>query len=105
MNLFISRLESAMNKANMTAAELARKSKVSESTISQYRNGYCTPKNKKLYAIAVALNVSPAWLMGMDVAQDEIVNSTIVDLYNSLSPEKQEQALQFLQFLKNKDNQ
>lgn len=61
------RLEKALTFRNMRPKDLADKSGISESTISQYRSGYAKPKEKKLALIASALNVNPTWLMGLDV--------------------------------------
>lgn len=73
---FRNRLNYAMDLRNIKAAELSRRTGISEATISQYRSGYTEPKRKKLGILADALNVSPAWLMGLDVPMhaDEIIN-------------------------------
>lgn len=80
---FRNRLNYAMKLRNVKAADLSRKTNISESTISQYRSGYTEPKRKKLGILADALNVSPAWLMGLDVPinADEIIeiNKQIID--------------------------
>ena len=64
---FKDRLNEALNMRNMKAADLHRRTGISESTISQYRSGYAEPKKKKLGIIATALDVNPAWLMGLEV--------------------------------------
>lgn len=64
---FKDRLETAMKIRKMKPVDLHRRTGISESTISQYRSGYAEPKSKKLDTIADALNVSQAWLMGLDV--------------------------------------
>ena len=51
----------------MTAAELSRLSGIDEGTLSNYKKGKYEPKQRKLEAIANALNVSIPWLMGADV--------------------------------------
>lgn len=67
---FKDRLNEAMFIRDIKPVELHRRTGISESTISQYRSGYAEPKSKRLDAIASALNVSPAWLMGLDVEMD-----------------------------------
>lgn len=64
---FKNRLNYAMDLRSIKAVELSRRTGISEATISQYRSGYTEPKRKKLAILADALNVSPAWLMGLDV--------------------------------------
>lgn len=61
------RLEKALADNNMKPSELAEKTGISQSTISQYRSGYSKPKDKRLVLIAEVLGVDPAWLMGLDV--------------------------------------
>lgn len=65
--LFKDRLKEAMLVRGIKSVELHRRTGISESTISQYRSGYAEPKKQKLDELASALNVSPAWLMGLDV--------------------------------------
>lgn len=67
---FKDRLSEAISKREMTAAELSRRTGISEATISQYKSGYAKPKEKKLSLLANALNVSPTWLMGLDVPME-----------------------------------
>jgi len=67
---FKDRLVQAINYRRMSAAELSRRTGISESTISQYKSGYAKPKEKKLAILANALHVSPTWLMGLDVPME-----------------------------------
>ena len=64
---FRNRLEQALSYADMKPADLARKTGISEATISQYRSGYSKPKNDRVAIIAEALGVKPEWLIGFDV--------------------------------------
>lgn len=64
---FKDRFNRALLMCNMTAADLSRKTGISESTLSQYKSGYAKPKDERLVKIANALGVDPAWLMGLDV--------------------------------------
>lgn len=67
---FKSRLITAMNANKIKAVELAKKTGLSKAQISQYTNGLYTPKLPALYKLAVALNVSEAWLAGQDVPME-----------------------------------
>lgn len=60
------RLKTAMLHREMSAAELSKLSKVSESLISRYLKGDYSPKTDKVDLLARALNVNPVWLMGFD---------------------------------------
>ena len=61
------RLQKALSDMNMKPQELAEKSGVSKSSISQYINGSHVPSNISSAKMAKVLNVNPLWLMGFDV--------------------------------------
>jgi repressor LexA len=67
---FASRMRKAMDIRNMTQADLVKKTGLPKSAISQYYSGKYEAKQKALYLIAKALNVSEAWLMGHDVPME-----------------------------------
>lgn len=71
MAVFKDRLNEALSMRNMTAAELSRLSGIDEGTLSNYKKGKYEPKQRKLESIAIALNVSIAWLMGADVPMEK----------------------------------
>lgn len=54
--------------------EMARKSGLTKSAISNYINGSREPRQDALYYLSKAYNVNPAWLMGYDVPMDNIEN-------------------------------
>lgn len=56
----------------MKQSELVEKTKIGKSSISTYISGAYEPKQKNIYKIAKALDVSEAWLMGMDVSMERI---------------------------------
>lgn len=60
------RLRRALDERDMSAADLARKTGIPEGAISHYKKGTYEPKQRRLDAIAQALNVSVTWLMGYD---------------------------------------
>lgn len=66
-DVFRLRLDLALAENDMKPVDLAKKTGLSEATISQYRSGYAKPKDERLVLVADALEVDPAWLMGMDV--------------------------------------
>lgn len=66
------RLCEAMDRLGVKPVELSRRTGISKSSISQYMSGYATPKSDRIYAIARALNVTEAWLLGYDVQMEPI---------------------------------
>ena len=73
------RLKELLNETGDTQNEMARKSGLTKSAISNYLNGTREPRQDAIYKISVAYNVSPTWLMGLDVDKiSEIGNIEIV---------------------------
>lgn len=68
ISCFKDRLNEALIYRDMRPVDLAKKTNISESTISQYRSGYAEPKEERLAVIANALDVNPSWLMGLSVS-------------------------------------
>lgn len=64
---FKDRLNEALFAKGIRPVDLAKKTGISEATISQYRSGYAKPKEDKVAKIADALKVNPAWLIGLNV--------------------------------------
>ena len=63
---FINRLKSIMKERKITQTELAKRTGIRQSSISDWLNDRYEPKQDKVYIIAKSLNVSPAWLLGYD---------------------------------------
>jgi len=64
-----------MNANGVKAADLSKRTGLSKAQISQYVNGVYEAKQQALYKLAVALNVSEAWLMGHDVPMGRLLVS------------------------------
>lgn len=62
--IFQKNLINILSERKMTQSELAQKSGITQSSISDYINGKYEPKQDKVDAIASALNVSPSFLVG-----------------------------------------
>ena len=71
MSTFSERMNKAMDFNNITQSELCRMTGIPKSAISQYLSGSFKPKQDRLLLIANALDVSEAWLLGMDVPEDK----------------------------------
>lgn len=63
---FIERLNSILQKRNLSQADLSKMTGIRSSSISDWLKGKYEPKQDKIAIIAEALNVSPVWLIGYD---------------------------------------
>lgn len=98
--MFKERLEMALALSGMTAAELSRKTGISEGMISSYRKGTYAPKSRKIYALATALNVSPGWLLGFDAPErEDDLDEAISAVWEALDNEHKALALEYCKFL------
>ncbi len=98
MSTFGKRLDIALSMANMRPIDLCRKTGLSQSTISNYRKDTCKPKLDRVAIIADALNVSPSWLIGY-----ELDPTSFTELFESLSEEHQEDVIEYMRYLKSKE--
>ena len=64
------RLKEALSYRGWTASDLAKASGIGKGQISRYLHGQIIPKQSKIGAMATALGVSPAWLLGFSVTMD-----------------------------------
>lgn len=95
------RISKALTLRDMKQSELCKLAKVPKSSLSLYLSGAYEPKQDRIYAMAKALNVSEAWLMGYDVPMEKENNSPeepklsegekmLLDLFRQV-PEDQQQ--------------
>lgn len=68
---FIKRLNSILQKRNLSQADLSKMTGIRSSSISDWLNGKYEPKQDKISIIADALNISPVWLIGYDDAASQ----------------------------------
>lgn len=64
------RIKKALYIKGMKQSDLCRLTKIPKSALSQYISGAFEPKQDRIYLMAQALNVSEAWLMGLDVPME-----------------------------------
>lgn len=93
-----SRLQEALNYRGWTASDLAKASGIGKGQISRYLHGQIIPKQSKIGAMATALGVSPAWLLGYDVNMKGEVLQPKLELYK-LSAENQTRLMAYYQAL------
>lgn len=92
------RIKEALEAKGWSASELAKRSNINKGTISHYLHGDIIPKQSKIGAMANALAVSPAWLLGYDVNMKGEVLQPKVELYK-LNGENQARLLAYYQAL------
>ena len=96
---FANRLNQILKIRNIRPSELAEKSGVPKSAISQYLSGLYEAKQKNIDKLSRALNINEAWLMGHDVPMERI-NSNI-DV-SDLTKEEIEELDRYKEFIKSK---
>ena len=70
MDSTANRIKQALHLRNMRQADLVNLTGIGKSSISTYISGEYEPTQKNIYKIAKALDVSEAWLMGLDVPME-----------------------------------
>jgi len=100
MNTFAERMTEAMTKYDISINELSRRTGINVGTLSHYKNGQYEPKQTNIYLISQALNVSPGWLMGLDLPERYyLLGEEVVRLWNKLTYEEQEKVAHYIQSL------
>lgn len=109
MDTFSNRFHKALELRNMKQAEIVEITGIGKSSISTYLSGEYEPKQRNIYKIAKALNVSESWLMGYSdemERQDYTPPKTIAaHATEDLTEEEQEKVREYIQFLKMKRGQ
>lgn len=100
------RIKTALSIRGMKQSDLCRLTKIPKSALSQYISGAYDPKQDRIYLISRALNVSEAWLMGLDVPMERAKESSTaeqkltveeqmwLELYHKLSGEARERLVE-----------
>ena len=105
------RIADALEIRGMKQYELCKLANVPKSSLSLYLKGAYEPKQDRVYDMAMALNVSEAWLMGYDVPMErqdkkkaasleEVKLSegeqALIDLFRKVPEDKQQLVLQMI---------
>ena len=77
MKTLSERLKYAMERLDITQAELVKLTGISKGALSSYLSGRYEPKQKAIYELAKSLNVNEAWLMGYDVPMERASDAEI----------------------------
>ena len=79
ISTFPERLRNILEETGIRQTDLCDKAGIGKSAMSQYLHGAFVPKQKKLSAIAEALDVSESWLMGYDVPRRRVAMAIAED--------------------------
>lgn len=105
------RIKTALLIKGIKQSELCRLTKIPKSALSQYLSGAYEPKQDRIYLISRALNVSEAWLMGLDVPMERQKSSSsdkvaepditegemiLLDLFRRVPEDQQKLVLQMI---------
>lgn len=67
MKTIAERLKEAMDRIDISQAELVKRTGINKGALSSYLSGRYAPKQKAIFELAKALHVSETWLLGYDV--------------------------------------
>lgn len=101
---FAQRLNKILKIRNIKPVELAEKSGIPKSAISQYLSGLYEAKQKNIDKLSKALNVNEAWLMGHDVPMERnfrFASNNGIDT-EGLDEDDIAEINKFVEFIKNK---
>lgn len=84
------RLKQGMHLRNMKQVDIIEKTGINKGALSSYISGRYEPKQNNIHLLALALDVSEAWLMGHDVPMERSAspdnhNDTIMQHYSRLN--------------------
>lgn len=103
------RIKQGLEIREITQTQLAARANIDKGQLSSYISGKYKPRQNNIDAIASALNVSEAWLMGFDVPMERVLNKVesvqsssvsaqckeIIEVCNQLSPHNQRKVLAY----------
>ncbi len=97
------RIREARNKLGLTQAQLASQVGVSSQTVWCWEAGRVKPTHEHLEELAFRCEVSPAWLLGRDVLEAELLKEASVsflDAVDGLPQEDIEAIHNFIRFIR-----
>lgn len=105
MDRFCDRLNEAIERANISPAELSRRTGIGEGAISCYRSGQYKAGQVNVHKLAVALNVSIPWLIGLAVDMEPTVyekRRNIIDRVSKMDTAQLEKLARLLDIVEGK---
>lgn len=92
---FAARLKEAMQIRGIKQSDIVSDLNLPKSAISQYLSGKFEAKQDRVYVLAKYLDVSEAWLMGLDVPMKQNLNLRLFDQDPSVSSVPQQKTPPF----------
>lgn len=92
------RLKEILSETGDTQNEMARKTGLAKSAISNYLNGTRVPRQDAISKIAETYNVNPSWLMGYDTPK----NQTVIEI-EEIRKKILKKRLELLEYVDNDD--
>lgn len=84
------RIKQGLEIREITQTQLAARANIDKGQLSSYISGKYKPRQNNIDALATALNVNEAWLMGFDVPMERASNNVETDQLVSKSVECKE---------------
>ena len=84
------RLKDRITILGLRAQDVADRTKIDKSSISQYLSGAHAPNTKTAQKLALALGGNPLWYMGFDVPFSYTMQEEAMILFNKLPEDEQE---------------
>lgn len=84
------RIKQGLEIREITQTQLAARANIDKGQLSSYISGKYKPRQNNIDALAAALNVNEAWLMGFDVPMERVSNNVETDQLVSKSVECKE---------------
>ena len=78
------RIKQGLEIREITQSQLASRANIDKGQLSSYISGKYKPRQNNIDALATALNVNEAWLMGFDVPMERVQKKT--DSQQTVSP-------------------
>lgn len=108
-NFKMDNLKEIRERKNLTQVRLSIDMEVSQELISQYERGISLPTVSNLIKLSNFFNCSTDYLLGLtsnpkkitSLNNIELENQILIEKYHSLSKEKQEHLLSYLDYLSN----
>ena len=103
------RIKQGLEIREITQTQLSTKANIDKGQLSSYISGKYKPRQNNIDALAKALNVNEAWLMGFDVPMERVSGKTeskqepsyssqckeIIEVCEQLSPHNQRKVLTY----------
>ena len=93
------RIKQGLEIREITQTQLAARANIDKGQLSSYISGKYKPRQNNIDALAAALNVNEAWLMGFDVPMERASNNVetkeILEICEQLSTHNQRKVLTY----------